>query len=550
MNEDFHDSNRLQNKSVATRAKQSHYDVIVIGGGHNGLVAAAYLAKARRKVLVLEKREMVGGIAVTEEFFRGCKFSSLTDEAGYLSAAVISDLNLARHGLQILATDAPLIFSPQPDGRQLTIWHDVDQTVYEIAKFSWADSDAYPRFIKMMSKISRIVAALNNMTPPDVPDVGLGDMMAMLKLARPVLRLGWKDITQVMRVIALPISDLLDEWFESDIVKGAIGASALNHMSWGPQEAGTAYAFLCNWSGSNNGLFRSSAQARGGMGSLTQALANAARSFGVEILTHSEVTHIITQNGRATGLALANGDQLSSAVIVSAADMRTTFLKLVGPDCLDEMFVKHVQNIKYRGTMARVHFVLNKLPVFTALNGHAPQHLGGHIQLAPTLTYIQKAFDPVKYGRYSERPYLDIQIPTLADSSLAPDGKHIMSVTVKYMPYHLRQGNWDELRDALGQLVKETITAYAPDFPQCVRQCRAITPLDMETIYSLPEGNLVHGEMSLDRFLWMRPIPGYAQYRTPLDGLYLCSAATHPGGGVTGINGKNAAREILSSSPR
>ncbi len=538
-----------QNKSITTSAKQSNYDVIVIGGGHNGLVTAAYLAKAGRKVLVLEKREVVGGIAVTEEFFPGCKFSSLTDEAGYLSPAVISDLNLAQHGLQTLKTD-PLIFSPQPDGSYLTIWHNVDQTVREIAKFSQADADAYPQFIKMMSNISRIVAGLNNMTPPDVPDVGLGDMKGLLKLAKPVRNLGWKNITQVMRLMSLSISDLLDEWFESDIVKGAIGASAVNHISWGPQEAGTAYTFLYNWSGSNNGLFRAGGQVKGGIGCLTEALANSAGSFGAEILTKAKVTEIITQGGRVTGLLLANGDQLSTTSVVSAADIQTTFLKLVDPDDLDEMFVKHVRNIKYNGTMARVHFVLDALPTFTALNGNASQYLGGHIQLAPSLTYIQKAFDPVKYGRYSDRPYLDIRVPTLTDSSLATDGKHIMSVSVKYMPYHLRQGTWNELRDDLGQMVVETIAEYALDFPQCVQQRRVITPLDMETTYNLPEGNLVHGEMSLDRFLWMRPIPGYAQYRSPIDGLYLCGAATHPGGGVTGLNGKNAAREIFSSLPR
>ncbi len=543
--------NKQQNNSITPTAKQSNYDVIVIGGGHNGLITAAYLAKAGRKVLVLEKRELLGGIAVTEELLPGCKFSSLTDEVGYLSPAVSSDLNLAQHGLQILATD-PLIFSPQADGSELTLWHDVNQTVREIAKFSLLDADAYPRFIKMMSKISRIVAGLNNMTPPDVPDIGMGDMSGMFKLAKPVLSLGWKNITQVMRLMSLSLSDLLAEWFESDIVKGAIGAAAVNHISWGPQESGTAYTFLSNWSNSNNGLFRSSGQVKGGIGCLTQALANAARSLGVEILTNSEVTKIITQNGQATGLLSANGDQLSAAIIVSAADMRTTFLKLLGPDNPDEIFVKQVSNIKYRGTMARLHFVLDKLPTFRALNSNnnALQHLSGHIQIAPTLTYIQKAYDPVKYGRYSARPYLDIRIPTLTDSSLVPAGKQIMSVTVKYIPYHLRQGNWNELRDALAQLVMETITQYAPDFPQCAPQSHVITPLELETTYNLPEGNLLHGEMSLDQFLWMRPIPGYAQYRSPIDGLYLCGSATHPGGCITGLNGRNAAREILRSAPK
>ncbi|MCP5097314.1 MAG: NAD(P)/FAD-dependent oxidoreductase, partial [Chloroflexi bacterium] len=353
------------------------------------------------------------------------------------------------------------------------------------------------------------------------------------------------NIAQVLRVMPMPIADLLNEWFESDVVKGAIAASALNDISWGPREAGTAYTFLYNWSGSNVDLFRACGQIKGGMGALTQALSTAANHFGAEILTNSEVANINQNAGQVTGVTLANGDQITAAVVVSATNMRTTFLKLVDPYYLDHQFVRHVQNIKYRGTTARVHFTLNKLPNFTAVSDNAPTRLSGHIQIAPTMTYLQKAFDPVKYGRYSERPYLDIQIPTLTDDTLAPAGKHIMSVTVKYMPYHLREGNWNDLRETIGQLVKETIAEYAPDFDDCVQHCQVITALDMETEYDLPEGNSVHGEMTLDQFLWMRPIPGYGQYRAPLDNLYLCSSATHPGGGITGINGKNAAREVL-----
>jgi phytoene dehydrogenase-like protein len=303
---------------------------------------------------------------------------------------------------------------------------------------------------------------------------------------------------------------------------------------------------LYNWSGSNNGLFRSSGQVKGGMGALTQAIAGAAKAFGAEILAGTEVTRIVMQDGQAAAAELANGDRISAAIIVSAADMRTTFLELVDPYYLDRSFVRHVQNIKYRGTTARVHFVLDKLPSFTAVaGGDAQVLLSGHIQIAPTMTYIQKAFDPVKYGRCAEQPYLDIQIPTLTDSSLTAEDKHIMSVTVKYMPYHLREGDWSERRETVGQLVIDTLAQYAPDFSQRVQHCKVITALDMETDYGLPEGNLAHGEMTLDQFLWMRPVPGYAQYRAPVGDLYLCSAATHPGGGVTGVNGKNAAREII-----
>jgi phytoene dehydrogenase-like protein len=530
--------------ALSLRAQHADYDVVLVGAGHNGLVAAAYLAKAGRKVLALERREMVGGTAVTEELLPGYNFSTLADGAGYLSPEIISDLNLSRHGLEFLPAD-PLIFAPQPDGTHLTIWHDVERTTQEIAKHSTSDAEKYPRFIDQMGKYSQVVGGLKNMTPPDLPNVGIGDMMELLNIATPVRGLGRKNIAQVIRVIPMSVADLLNEWFESDIVKGAIAASAVKNISWGPQEAGTAYVLLYNWSGSNNGLFRSGGQVKGGMGALTQALADAAESFGAEILTNSKVTRITTQDGRASGVEMANGDQISAAAVVSATDMRATFLKLVEPYYLDQKFVKHVGNIKYRGTMARVHFALSKLPKFTAANGDGEQLLSGHIQIAPTMTYIQRAFDPVKYRKRSERPYLDIQIPSLTDSSLAPDGKHIMSVTVKYMPYTLREGDWNDLRETVAQLVIDTISEYAPDFGQCVQDSKVITALDMETDYGLPEGNLAHGEMTLDQFLWMRPVPGYAQYRAPVGDLYLCSAATHPGGGISGVNGKNAAREIL-----
>jgi phytoene dehydrogenase-like protein len=529
---------------LSFKAKHTDYDVIVVGAGPNGLVVAAYLARAGRKVLVLERREMVGGSAVTEELVPGYRFSSLADGAGYLSPDIISDLNLSQHGFEILPSD-PLIFAPEVNGNHLAIWHDTNRTAQEIAKQSAADGKNYPRFIEQMSKFSQVIAGLKNMTPPDLPDVGLRDMMELLNIATPVVGLGRKNIAQVIRIMPMSVADMLNEWFESDRVKGMIAASAVKDISWGPGEAGTAYMLLYNWSGSNNGLFRSGGQVKGGMGSLTQVLADAAKSFGAEILTSSEVTKIITRDGQVTGVELADGDQISAAAVVSAVDMRTTFLKLVEPYYLDQKFVKQVGNIKYRGTMARVHFALSKLPEFTAVNGNNEQLLSGHVQIAPSMTYLQKAFDPVKYGRYSDRPYLDLQIPTLTDPSLAPEGKHLMSVTVKYMPYHLRQGDWNELRDTLGQLIIDTINEYAPEFSQCIEHTHVITPLDMESIYYLPEGNLAHGEMTLDQFLWMRPVPGYAQYRAPVANLYLCSAATHPGGGITGINGKNAARELL-----
>ncbi len=520
------------------------YDVAIIVGGHNGLIAAGYLAKAGRRVVVLEEKEMIGGIAVTEEFFQGFKASSLLDGSNGFSPEVVKDLNLANFGLEIFSTD-PLIFAPQKDGRHLTIWHDVKQTVQEITHFSKADAAAYPAFIKEMDRFGRILSALNRMALPDMPDAGLGDLPKILKLVKPVRGLGWKNITQFMRILPMSVSDLMDQWFESETVKGAIAASALTNISLGPQESGTTYTFLQNCANSNNGLFRASGQVKGGAGALTKALADAAKSFGAKIFTRTRVTQIIVEKGRAKGVILADGKRIQAAAIVSAIDMRSTFKELVAPGILDETTLKRVDNITYTGTMARVHFALNALPGFTGMTGNPKGILKGHIQIAPTIVDLEKAFDPIKYGQFTDNPYLDIQIPSLGDPSLAPTGKHLMSVSVKYMPYHLKEGNWEALSDPLAQLVMKTITRYVPDFQKIVQDYHVITPLDMEQRYNLPEGSLLHGDITLDQSLWMRPIPGYTQNTSPVKGLYLCGASTHPGAGLTGINGAKAARRIL-----
>jgi phytoene dehydrogenase-like protein len=519
-------------------------DVIVIGGGVNGLVVAAYLAKAGRKVHLLEKKDMVGGIAVTEEFFPGYKFSSLVDGPGYISPVIASDLKLSQHGLEIIPAD-PIIYSLQSGGQNLKISTDVRATSEEIAKFSPADAMAYPKFVEMLKKISAVIEALMYITPPDLPEVGFKNIIDLFPLLKSIRKIGRKDFAQVLRVLPMPVADLLNEWFESDIVKGAIAASSVINCSWGPQEAGTGYSFLYQWASSNNGLFRSSGNIKGGMGALSVALAIAAKALGVEVHTSAPVKRIIINEGVATAVELENGDQYSARTIVSAVNMNTTFMKLSDTYYLDQQFVKHLQNIKYRGTTARVHFVLGGLPGFQGLNGDAQNLLSGHIQISPTMTYLQKAYDPIKYGRFSENPYLDIFIPTLTDPSLRTNSDHIMSVTVKYMPYHLREGDWDSLQEEIAKVVIGKIEEYAPGFEKLIIHLKVITPLDLERDYDLPEGNYVQGEMTLDQFLWMRPVPGYAQYQSPIKNLYLCSAATHPGGGVTGINGKNASREIL-----
>ena len=521
------------------------YDVVIIGGGHNGLTAAAYLAKAGRTVLVLEKKNSLGGAAVTEEFFPGFRASSIADETDTLSPKVVADLKLNSFGLHVLPAD-PLVFAPQKEGRHLTIWHDVMRTSRDIARFSRADARIYPLFIREMGRIARVVSTLNHMILPDMPDVGIIDLPEAFKLFKPIRSLGWKNITQVMRSLPLPVADLIAEWFEADIVKAAITASALNPISLGPQESGTGYAFLQNFGHSNNGLFRAGGQIKGGAGALTAALADAARHAGAHIQINAEVSHITMKNNCAAGIVLADGKAILAGKVVSAIDMRTTYLGLVDDGLLDGTILEHVRNITYGGSMARVHYALDALPAFKGLmSGLSPQVLRGHIQLAPTMTYLQKAFDPIKYGQFSEHPYLDIRIPTLNDPSMALEGRHVLSATVKYMPFHLRKGNWESLRDALGEVVTRTISEWAPDFEQCVQHCHVITPLAMQNDYYLPEGSLTHGDITLDQSLWMRPLPGFTQYQSPFKGLYHCSAATHPGAGITGINGLNAARSIL-----
>jgi phytoene dehydrogenase-like protein len=522
------------------------HDVIVIGAGHNGLVTAAYLAKAGRRVLVLERRESIGGAAVTEELMPGFRVSSLADGPGYLSARVRRDLKVESR-VEILASDS-VAFCPQPDGSQLTIWRDQARTVEEIARFSRADAEAYPGFVELMSRIGDVLGALMEMTPPDLPEVGMQDLRGGLGLFGPLRRLGRKRIGELLRVLPMPAEDLLSEFFESPVVKAAIGASAMLGISFGPREAGTAYTFLANWAQSGNGLFRSAGVVKGGMGALTEALGDAARGFGAEIRTGTPVEKALVRDDRVVGVKLADGEELEARVVVSNADPRTTFEQLLEPHTLDASFTRNLRAIKYRGSSVRVHLAVRELPEFFALAGGDAAALRGPIQIAPSLDYVQRAFDCTKYGRCSENPYLDVLIPTLSDPDLAPEGQHVVSITARYAPYALRSGSWATHRDTFADVVVGTLAEYAPGIRETILHRHVLAPTDLESTYGLPEGNPNHGEMTLDQFFHMRPIPGYARYRTPISGMYLCGAGTHPGGGVTGIPGHNAAREILADA--
>ena len=527
-----------------------NYDAIIIGAGHNGLVTAAYLAKAGRKVLLLERRSTIGGAAVTEEIFPGFKVSSVADGSGYLSDTVRRDLKLDSQ-VETLRSEV-VAFSPQPDGSKLSIYRDTQQTVQEIARFSEADAEAYPGFIELMQALAGVVGALGHMTPLDLPEVAFGDLRGAIGLLGPGRKLGRKRVSELLRILPMPAADILNEYFESDAVKGAIGATSSLGVSFGPQESGTAYTMLFYWALSGNGLFRSSGVVKGGIGALCDAMASSATGFGAEIRTDAKVASITVENGRATGVTLESGETLSARTIVSNADPRTTFNRLLDPRTLGTKLLQHVSNIKYRGTGLRVHLALRGLPQFTSLagdsSGDASAQLGAPIQIAPSLEYIERAYDCSKYGRFSDSPFLDILIPSVLDPSAAPEGQHLMSITAKYGPYELREGDWESQKEAFADVVVDTVAEYAPNIRELIQQRHVLSMPDLESIYGLPEGNPNHGEMILNQFFHMRPIPGHARYRTHIDGLYLCGAGCHPGGGVTGVPGHNAAREILKDS--
>ena len=518
--------------------------VLVTGGaGFIGSQVVDALLEAGHQVVVLERSERVGGAAVTEELTPGFHFSTCADGSGHLAAEVVRDLKLESR-IEILSAD-PVAVTPQPDGSHLAIWRDTQRTAREIEHFSKTDAARYPAFVELMRKLAGVVGGLMRVVPPDLPEIGLGDLRGMLPLLGPVRRLGRGHLNDLLRILPMPAADLLDEWFESDVLKGVIAANGVRDITWGPKEAGTAYTLLYQWALADTGLFRSSGVVRGGIGKLTEALAAAAGSSGAEIRTSAPVEEILVQDGRVRGVALAGGERIEAPLVASSADLRTTFLELLDPTVTSANVVRHVRNIKYRGSAARIHLALRELPEFSALGEDAPTLLRGPIQIAPTLSYIQRAYDCVKYGEYSPRPYLDVTIPTLLDPSLAPDGQHVLSITAKYAPYALRDADWKDKSEPFSEAVLDTLAEYAPKIRDLVVERHTLVPPDLEARFGLPEGNPHHGEMTLDQFFHMRPIPGYARYRAPVSGLYLCGAGAHPGGGVTGIPGRNAALAML-----
>lgn len=516
----------------------TQYDAIIIGGGHNGLVTAAMLAKAGHQVLVLEQRQVLGGAAATEELFPGFKINTGAPEAGLFQDTIIRELFLRMYGLE--TRDSPAaIFAPQPDGTALTLWRDSARSAADIGRFSREDAARYPVFVEQVERMAQLVQEMLLLTPPDLGERNMGDVLAWGKLGLQLKRLGNKEMMEFMRILPMAVGEYLDEWFESDPLKGALGASGVVGSHQGPRSGGTTLMMLYQQAGG----FLRTRFVLGGVGQLSSALAGVAQHNGAQIRTGAPVARILLQDGRATGVTLVDGQEFSARVVISNADPRRTFFSLVGPTNLEPRFMREVRNIIYRGSTAKVNLALAGLPRFNGQEDEA--QLSGRIRISPSLEYLERAYDDAKYGRISVRPFLDAVIPTLTDPTLAPAGQHILSITMQYAPYELRQGDWQQERELLGDLVIETLTQYAPGLPELILHRQVLTPVDWAQTYGLTEGSIYHGQMGLDQLLVMRPVPGWSQYRTPIENLYLCGAGTHPGGGLTGAPGYNAAREVL-----
>jgi phytoene dehydrogenase-like protein len=529
------------------------WDAVVIGGGHNALVTAAYLAKAGQRTLVLERRERVGGAAETSEL-GGVRVPRLAHTVGRLRPAVVKDLDLKAHGLRLLAPDVR-VFAPGPDGRAVTIWSDQARTVDALRSWSAHDADAYPDFDRLVRSLGRFLGEIAAQTPPDIHAPGLGDALTGLKLGRTFRGLGKHDAHTILRVLPMAVADFVAEAFESDAVQAAIAWRGVQYCSLGPWSAGSAAVLLFDAAGNDGGAAGQTVFAERGPGALSEALATAVRVAGGEIRCSADVTAITSRDGQVTGVALATGEEIAASSVVSGLDPKRTLTQLCDPVAIGPSMLWRAGNYRTPGVVSKVNLVLGGLPAFTAAAGDDATLLRGRIVVAPGIDPIERAYDAAKYGRVSESLVLEATIPSLVDPSLvagAPDGMHVMSVIAQYTPYALRDGGWDDdgRRDGLADQVVATLDALAPGLAGLVREREVLTPVDLERDYGLTGGHPLHGEPGLDQFFLWRPFLGHARYRLPLDGLFLAGSGAHPGGGVTGQPGQNAAREILADAKR
>ena len=514
-----------------------HYDIIVIGGGHNGLVNAAYLAKAGKKVVVLERRHVLGGAAVTEEIIPGFLFSECSYVVSLLRPEIIRELDLPRHGLEILPLDGT--FSPMPSGDYLWRMNDHAKSIRDIRRHSRLDAEAYDEFSKMMTPMCRFVKPMLSMVPPDPTTLNPKDLKQLHFLLQRFRELSSDERYTLVQLMTMSSADFLDQWFETDVLKATMSASGIIGTFLGIRSPGTAYVLLHHYMGEIDGAFRSWGFSRGGTGAISNAIADAAREAGVEIRTKAPVGKILTKNGRACGVALQDGEELSADVVSSSVDPHLTFEKFLEPDELPADFLEGVRRYKFRGSSGKVNVALDALPNFKCFPGPGV-HLRGAISISPSMDYMERAYDDAKYGHYSRRPYIDMVIPSLTDPSIAPPGKHVLSCFVQYAPYKLAEGTWDDQKEAFGDNVINTVAEYAPNIKDIIIGRQVLTPLDLEREFGLTQGNIFQGELSLEQLFFLRPVAGWAYYRTPIRNLYMCGSATHPGGGIMGANGRIA----------
>ena len=526
---------------------KQEYDVVVIGGGHNGLVAAATLAGGGARVLVVEARDVLGGAASTEEVFPGYRVDTGAGQAGLFRTDIAEKLKLKELGLDFL--DSPISALCLAEGDALRLWRDPEATRKEIERHSSSDASRYKEFLTRIRDQASTYLAAQDQVPPDLTSNGfLGYLPGLAPWSRHALSLrrkGRRAVTEFLRTIPISAEQLLDEWFENPILKGALVTSGVDGSMLGPKASGTGLMLLYQ---ASNGFPPPVRYVRGGTGALSSALADAATERGAVVQTGVSVEKILIREYRAIGVALSNSQEIGCKMVVSSADPRTTLLELVGAPNLELRVMRRARNIRYRGSTAKVNLVLDQLPEFEGVQDTA--ELQGRILVSPSTDYLERAYDDAKYQSWSRAPYLDMTIPTILDSTRAPEGKHILSAVVRYAPYHLKDGDWDSQREAFGDHVVASIAQYAPELPKLILHRQVLTPLDYEREYRLPEGSIHHGQMGLDQLLMMRPIAGYGRYRSPVEGLYFCGAGSHPGGGVTGAPGRNAAKVIAKDLKR
>ena len=521
------------------------YDAVIIGGGHNGLVSAAYLARAGLKTVVLEKRELLGGAAVTEEIFPGFRFSVASYVVSLLRPEIIRELELPKYGLDILPLDGT--FTPLKDDYLWRV-NDHGRTIRELRRWSLSDAEAYEEYGQLMVEMARFIKPILSIVPPDLSGMDPRHFAPLSGLLRAFQKLPEKQQAVFVQLMTMSAADFLRQWFETDPLIATMSASGIIGTYQGVQSPGTAYVLLHHYMGEIDGAFRAWGIPRGGTGGVSEAIGASARALGAEIRLEAPVANVIVKHGRAVGVVLESGEEIQAKAVLSSVDSRLTYLGLLEPGTLDPEFEEEVRRFKFRGSSGKVNMAVDRLPDFTCLPGEG-DHLRGAISFSAGIDDMERAYDDAKYGRWSKRPYIDMIIPTLVDPSMAPPGKHVISCFVQYAPYKLDPslGTWDDNREAFGDAVIDRIAEVAPNIRDIILHRQVLTPLDIERRFGLTEGNIFQGELSLEQLFFNRPVPGFARFKTPVKDLWLCGSSTHPGGGIMGANGRIAAMEVLKA---